>query len=282
MNERVMIRLVAMSFGLGLLTWLAGCSASEFGEALNAGAQVATGSQQTSTAPAAPSALEQERTLGGGVALYAFEKMGRRYPNEDLQRYVTMVGKAVARESSRPELPYAFAVIDNPTPDSFSGPGGYIFVTSGALEWMRSEAELAGVLAHEIAHVTEGHLLRMYRERNDPVSSEEGVGKYTPLVDYASKTLWGEGLRAEYEYQADLLGTEMAALTGYDPNGLRNYVQRLEMGSGRGGWYQTHPSLSERVSRLDALLRANLSGIQGVEQGERFNSIVPPALQGQQ
>jgi len=82
----------------------------------------------------------------------------------NLTRYLDVVGKNLAAQSSRPTLPWTFAVIDSDSLNAFSAPGGYVFVTRGLLRKLKSEAQLAGVLAHEIAHITEGHAIDSYRK----------------------------------------------------------------------------------------------------------------------
>jgi beta-barrel assembly-enhancing protease len=222
------------------------------------------GSSVTSVAAAmAPISFEVERSLGGGVAIRALSDIGPMHPNANLQKYVNLLGRVIAQESNRPDLPYAFAVLASDIPNAFSGPGGYVFVTSGALRQMSDEAELAGVLAHEIAHITELHMLKTYRRSNliqGLAGAVEGVDadatQYTALVDEATETLFTRGLDKVFEYEADLVGSDLAVLAGYDPAGLKRFLTKLKtLSNQQGGWFSTHPALGDRITRLEAHLK---------------------------
>lgn len=277
---------VAVIFAMGCETTQ--IRSEDLGRAVEVGATVAgRDSQEAARYGAAARALtgavaevdiETEMALGGGIALRAFEHIGPRHPDEDLQRYVNLVGKSVARQSERPNLPYMFAVLENPAPNAFAGPGGYVFITTGALRLMSDEAELAGVLGHEIAHVSRGHILQTYRRTRafdalftTAAAFREDAERYGQAVDAASETLFDRGLEQRFEFEADDLGMEMAALTGYDPQGLVRFLQSLSQVRGEtGGWFQTHPASSTRIQRLQRQLREDYAGIEGVRQRERF------------
>jgi predicted Zn-dependent protease len=234
----------------------------------------------------APIDAETERSLGSGVAIEAHVRIGKRHPSDALQRYVNLVGRSVARYGPRPELPYAFAVLENETPNAFAGPGGYIFITTGTLQAMDNEAELAAVLAHEVAHVTCKHMLQTYRRsafvsalQQSAAALDQNVAQYSRLVDAAANTLFERGLDQRMEYEADVVGTEIAVLAGYDPRGMVRFLQKLKgMTTAQGGWFKTHPSLETRIDRLNALLATELAGEQGMTQTERFQKTVSASL----
>lgn len=219
---------------------------------------------------------ETEQALGGGIALHAFDRVGPLHPSDELQRYVNLVGRAVARQSSRPGIPYMFAVIENDAPNAFAGPGGYIFITTGALRQMNDEAELAGVLAHEVAHVAHKHMLQTYRRNRlleaaqiTAQTATKDAKQYGDLVNFGSETLFERGLDQRFEFEADIVGVEIAALTGYDPAGLERFLRSLQRTTTKqGGWFSTHPDMGQRLTRLQAL-RAEL-GTGGITNAERF------------
>ena len=233
-----------------------------------------------------PMSLESERSLGGGIAVKAYSQIGKRHADEDLQKYVNLVGRTVAANGQRPEVAYAFAVIDNPTPNAFAGPGGYIFITTGSLRAMKNESELAGVLAHEVAHIAKKHMIQTYRRaslvsalQQSAAAFDKNAAQYKELVDAATDTLFDKGLDKGFEYEADTVGTEIALLSGYDPKGLVNFLKKLEgMTSSKGGWFKTHPPLSERINRLNTLLAGRLNGETGIEQRERFQKMMSAHL----
>lgn len=294
MNRKIKLNFLGRGAGLGTVALMAlavaACSTSQLQQTTNlvSGAvgiddpekaeqiKQIGGGVTTVASSAAPLSFESERALGGGIAIKAFDQIGPMYPDENLQRYVNLVGRVVAAQSSRPDLPYAFAVIDSPVPNAFAGPGGYIFVTSGSLKFMSNESELAGVLAHEVAHVTELHMVKTWRRGNllqglSEVASaaDEDAKQYSAAIDQATETLFDKGLDKNFEYEADTVGLDLAALAGYDPAGLPNFLKKLASATDkRGGWYSTHPPLSERINRLDQ--QAASLGISGIQQPDRF------------
>jgi predicted Zn-dependent protease len=275
---------------------LSSCTTTDLGSLVQAG-MIASGQspqkaaqvgQATAsmTGALAPMSLESERSLGSGIAVQAYSQIGKRHSNEELQRYVNLVGRTVAANGQRPEVSYAFAVIDNPTPNAFAGPGGYIFITTGSLQVMKDEAELAGVLAHEVAHISKKHMLQTYRRaslvsalQQSAAAFDQNAAQYKELVDAATETLFDKGLDKKFEYEADAVGTEIAVVSGYDPKGLVTFLKKLEtMTDSKGGWFKTHPPLSERVSRLNTLLASQLSGESGIQQRERFQRMMSAHL----
>ncbi|MFW5863994.1 MAG: M48 family metalloprotease [bacterium] len=235
---------------------------------------------------------EEERKLGGGVAIKAFEKFGPYYDDPVMERYVRLVGKAVAEKSDRPALPYAFAIIDNETPNAFAGPGGYIFISIGSLRNMSTEAELAALLAHEVGHVCEKHALSTLQRtkvlqglaKGTSIADPENAEDYNKAVSQINDVLFEKGLDQEMEYEADLLGVEYAARTGYHPWGMRDFLLNLKNLSGEsGGWFQTHPGLDQRISRLNAYLNQNYADFQNLPKvTDRYQQMVTNRLKPKQ
>jgi predicted Zn-dependent protease len=285
---------------LGVLGILLGCSSKEWGELAEAGALVAGKTPeeaarygqtaQTFGEAVLPIDYEQERAVGGGVAVKAFEQFGSYYDDPELVRYVTLVGKAVAAKSPRPDLPYAFAVLDNDTPNAFAGPGGYIFISVGTLQNLHDEAQLASILAHEIAHVCHRHALTTLQRAKllDGVSQgasladPQNAAQYSEVIKNLEDALFNKGLDQKYEYQADLSGTDIAAASGYNPWGLREFLGQLEAlipAGASGGWFQTHPSVRERIKRLDVYLNENYSDFRTLPRAKaRFQKNVTDRL----
>ncbi len=157
----------------------------------------------------------------------------------DLQRYISLVGSTLAQHSSRPELKFRFAVVESGQVNAYSTPGGYVFVTTAALKLMKSEAELAGVLAHEISHVCERHLVKDLNIRGSDTSGFSSVLAiiggatdaariaFTQAVDKAVDVLFKDGYKQADEMQADQQAVSFAALAGYDPTGLESYLNRV-------------------------------------------------------
>jgi predicted Zn-dependent protease len=183
--------------------------------------------------------------------------------NEAMQRYVQSVGRWLASQTERPDLPWQFGVLDAPQLNAFATPGGYIFVTRGLLERMRSEAELAGVLAHEIAHVLQKHHLKAI-QKSGQVGLATGVLSLAiqdrnslardKLISFGTE-MYSRGLDRGDELEADRLGVVIAARAGYDPYGLPAVLLTLQAmnpeDSGLALMFKTHPKPAERLEAIE-------------------------------
>lgn len=228
----------------------------------------------------------QELALGEALALRSFEQVGPRLQDEQMQRYVNLVAMGIAKQSSRPDLKFTTTILDSETPNAFAAPAGYLFITTGALKLMNSEAELAGVLGHEISHVTERHIIETLKRGRlfsaaastvDAVKDEES--KYSQRISAGQDILFNKGLDQRYEYEADRVGTELATLTGYDPKGLTDFLEKLAQANpGKAGILSTHPDTNRRVQELRQLTTTQLSGITGRRLQERFQENVTNRL----
>src|SRR5688572_27976163 len=184
------------------------------------------------------------------------------YSDEALQRYVNDVGQQLARLSHRPNLPWSFTVVDNPAINAFALPGGYIYLTRGILAYLDDEAELAGVLGHEIGHVTARHAAQAYTRQ-----AQASVGlailsifvpSTAPFADLGSAGLSVLFLRhgRDAELEADRLGVEYGSGAGYDPAGVPRFLAtlaRVDALSERGvpNWLSTHPDPGSRVTKAE-------------------------------
>ncbi len=208
---------------------------------------------------------QSEQTIGESLALEGFRRYGMPVKDADLQKYINLVGNAVARNSLRPAIPYAFVVVDSPLQNAFSCPGGIIFISSGLLKSIRDEAQLAGILAHEVAHVGHKHALQSIQRAR----FFQGVGKITSatmkgekgkefenMIGSLQNTLFDKGLDQNMEFEADKSAMETAYRTGYDPEGIIEVLRELKKIEARsqkqGSWFSTHPPLSERIQRCEA------------------------------
>lgn len=224
------------------------------------------------TAVVSTPAEDEERQIGQGVAATL---LGASKPVADpaLQRYVNRVGLWVALQGSRPNLPWRFAVLDNPNVNAFAAPGGYIFITRGLLDQLQTEAELAGALAHEIAHVEKKHHLKaMQKEKGFQLlarGASAAMGAYDSellsQVGAAAKNLYTRGLDKADEYEADRIGAVLAARAGYDQYGLAQVLQTLDsLGTSSSSLallLKTHPRPADRLAKLDLVLGAKLEAL---------------------
>jgi predicted Zn-dependent protease len=185
--------------------------------------------------------------------------------DEPLQRYVNRVGRWLASQTERPELPWEFGVLDAPQLNAFAVPGGTIFVTRGLIARMQSEAQLAGVLAHEISHVLRKHHLKAIQKNARAALAGDALS--LALKDSRSQArekllsfgaeLYSRGLDKSDELEADRLGVVIAARAGYDAYGLPAVLQTLQamnpQDSGLALMFKTHPAPAERLAALEQL-----------------------------
>ncbi len=235
-----------------------------------------------------PIGLEEELTLGGSLALEVVHKFGGLYKNPALQNYVNLVGKSLADVSDRPEIDYHFAVLNTDHPNGFATPGGYVFVSIGLLRLLESEAQLAGVLGHEIAHITQKHALETLKRSKilSGMSSltmsamNKNEGMFNKVILEASNTLFTHGLDKDLEYEADKLGMEYAYRMGYKPSGLQEFIEILDKSSlGKTSiYFSTHPSFPDRLLGLGQLLPQYKGGDHYPVLAARYQSRVKEQL----
>jgi len=204
---------------------------------------------------------DQEIAIGRQQDADVRRQMGV-YDDRALQQYVSDLGLRLASESERPNLPWQFTVVDVPAINAFALPGGYIYITRGLLAFLDDEAQLAGVLGHEIGHVTARHAAQQYSKST---GAELGVllgSIFVPEVQpFGSLAETGLGvLMLKYsrddELQADNLGVRYASRGGWDPAAMPRMLAtlgRLDESSDNKGvpnWLATHPAPENRIERV--------------------------------
>jgi predicted Zn-dependent protease len=224
--------------------------------------------------------LSQEDEIELGNALTAsFLGASPLHQDANLQRYVNRVGRWVALHSDRPDLPWTFSVIDTETINAFAMPGGSIIVSSGLVKRLASESELAGALAHEIAHVVRKHQMTAIQSGakadflksvgTDVVSDRVKIGGGVvgstvgsiakPYILDAAGNLIKDGfflrpLDRSLETEADQMAIVLAIRSGYDPYGLPGVLQMLAQYKGdadAASLFSTHPAASDRLADLE-------------------------------
>ena len=207
----------------------------------------------------------QEVSMGLEAAKQAAAQMGV-YPDSQLQRYVSGLGMALARNSERPGLPWSFTVIDDPVVNAFALPGGPIFVTRGILGYMNSEAELVSVLGHEIGHVTAKHSVNQMSRAQLAQIGLVGVMIAKPelagLADLGSQAMGLMFMKfgRDDETQSDDLGFRYMTQAGYDPAEMTEMFRTLDRTSGGSDetpeWLSTHPNPGNRVEKTQERIAA--------------------------
>jgi predicted Zn-dependent protease len=200
----------------------------------------------------------EEQQLGAAVS----EKVRMRYgvvQDPNVHRYVTLVGTAMTQVSTKPNIPWVFVVLDTDAVNAFAAPGGFVHITRGALALLQDEAELAGVLGHEIIHITEQHTIRaIQKSKSIQLGANETLSGSAALVNRLADNIYldliEKGFGRAEENQSDEKGVALANRIGYAPQGLHRFLTRLqERNKGateKRGLFASHPEMTERLSRL--------------------------------
>jgi len=215
---------------------------------------------------------KEEVSLGAQTRDSVIKEYGRR-ADPALEAYVAGVGQKVAAVCDRQNLAYSFYVLDTDMVNAFAAPGGYIFVTRGILKAMADEAELAGVLGHEIGHVVGRHSMKALEKQYGyqavlNIASLVTQRDLSGLQQYAgyltNMLLLGYG--RDNEFEADMLGTRYAMAAGYDPRGTADFFRKLQaMDGGKKAndlekLFQSHPPTGERIKKVEAQAAARPGG----------------------
>lgn len=208
--------------------------------------------------------------------------------NDNLLKYVNTLGKALAMYTERTELNFAFGVLDSKELNAIAVPGGYIFITKATIDRCKDEAELAGILAHEISHITKGHVLRELDLTFDENSAVSGVAALVSgisdaftlamkqAVDKSIEMLTKQGYRTSDELEADREGTYLLSLAGYDPAGLERFLSANKAFEPvRSEPDREHPQIDDRLAQMKTILdREGLRGLPANKSKERFERYV--------
>ena len=217
---------------------------------------------------------QQELQIGGEGYKAVVAEYGL-YDDPALQAYVNEVGQKVARVSHQPGLAWHFAVLDDPTVNAFAMPGGYIYITRGILAHLNSEAQLAGVLGHEIGHVTHRHSAERLTQQQlyglglgVASTVSQTVRRYGDLAQQGLGLLFLKYSRDD-ERQADELGVAYSAAAGYDPREVPATYAMLKRVSDQAGqrlpgYLSTHPDPGDREATTAALAKQAAQGKTGL------------------
>jgi predicted Zn-dependent protease len=216
----------------------------------------------------------QDLEIGQKYAPEIEKEMGGRIANETLQNYINDVGQKLARVSHRSDLEYHFVALNDKAVNAFALPGGYIFITKGMLEKLTSEAQLAGILGHEITHVVARDTsAAMSREIGisillSAVTSEQTSRSVLTAADLTRQII---GLRysRKDEREADMGGMEYMVGAGYNPLGMVETMEILSKEEkGRSiDFLSTHPSPENRVEYLRLMIEDEYPNAKGLKKG---------------
>jgi predicted Zn-dependent protease len=241
-----------------------------------------TGQQVTAgvnTAKAMSIDERAEKAMGESVVLAMTNKY-KLSTNEKLNHYVSLVGQTVVGSSTAPDLEWVFGVLDTDDVNAFAGPGGFVLVTRGAIARMDDEAELAGVLAHEVAHVTQHHGLEAVKNSGKmkgltelaAASVDQRAAQFMPLASEAVDTVAVKGYDRGQEFRADEEAVRLLVAAGYDPNSYARFLAKLQS---KGGLMSTHPGAAERAQRVASQIHREVAATaKGATLRERLQANV--------
>ena len=218
----------------------------------------------------------EERQIGEQVSLKLRTRFGV-YQNEPVGKYVSLVGGALAQTSSRPGLDWKFIVLDTDGVNAYAAPGGFVHITRGLLGLMKNEAELAGVLGHEITHVTEKHTIgAIKQDKTISIGADAaGSGSLTAnLIAKLAERAFGDIFDGKFsqgdESESDKIGIQMANKLGYAPLGLAQALLKVaDRNASRtepNGWFKSHPAIKDRIASIEKQIKnEKLAGKATVE-----------------
>ena len=226
--------------------------------------------------------ISEKQEIEMGQKLHGeFEReSGGMYPDSHVQQYVNSVGQTMARYAGRPNLDWQFAVVNSDQINAFAVPGGYVYLTQGLLFRMGNEAQLAGVLGHEAAHVARRHTAKQVGRTRTTAIGSTVVGVVGGLFGYgwvgdvtsAAAGLSNLSYGRDQEREADMEGLSYMTQAGYNPQGLVQLMQVLQSATGKGGapeFLATHPNPGNRMEYLTETIAAKYAAAaQAGELGE--------------
>jgi predicted Zn-dependent protease len=223
----------------------------------------------------------EEAQLGAEVSTRIRTRYGV-VQNQAVHRYVTLVGTALAQASSKPALAWQFIVLDTDAVNAFASPGGFVHITKGALANLKTESELAGVLGHEIIHVTDKHTIRAIQKgKLVQMGADETVAGNSKLMSALADKAYEvieQGFGRGEELESDEKGIVLANTVGYAPQGMNGFLAMLvernkEAPPAKNGLFASHPETKERMDKMTRqIASAKLTSTATVT--ERYTSTI--------
>ncbi|ATX80412.1 Peptidase family M48 [Mariprofundus aestuarium] len=277
MSKRSFSALLLASLFIAAPAWSGGLLDKELAKTLRQGVEEKiTGKSSTP--------MEEEVAIGRQIAgnLLGAAPLVR---DAKLQKYVNSVGRWVADQSERPDLPWHFGVIASNDINAFAAPGGYIFVTHGLYNLLQNEAELAGVLAHEVGHVIRQHHLKILQQSklldlgSQVVTQKVGGNDRVQGLIGSGAEIMARSLDKSAEFEADRIAVVLTTRAGYDAFALPGVLQQIGHFARDDGdvalLFKTHPHPDARLDRLGAAMGSHFDGIEGRTLEARLYHIAP-------
>jgi beta-barrel assembly-enhancing protease len=210
---------------------------------------------------------DEEKQLGEQVSAQLRNRFGVMQ-DEKVTKYVTLVGSVLAQASTKPKVDWKFVVLDTDGVNAYAAPGGYVHITRGLLGLMKNEAELAGVLGHELTHITERHTIEAIKQGKlvnmGGEAAGSGGGLRQQFISRMAAAAFNKVFEGQFsqgdENESDRIGSQLANKTGYAPNGIAEVLKKIQARNGsrsdRNGMFASHPSIKERIANNEKLIKA--------------------------
>ena len=210
---------------------------------------------------------QEERQLGEQVSLQLRTRFGVMQ-DEKVTKYVTLVGTALAQASTKPSLEWKFIVLDTDGVNAYAAPGGFVHITKGLLGLIKNEAELAGVLGHEVTHISERHTVDAIKQGKlvnmGGEAAGSGGGLRQQFLSKMAAAAFNKIFEGEFsqkdENESDRIGAQLANKVGYAPNGIAEVLKKIQARNtsrqDRNGMFASHPSVKERLENNAKLIKS--------------------------
>ncbi|MBD2003728.1 MULTISPECIES: M48 family metallopeptidase [Cyanophyceae] len=194
----------------------------------------------------------QEVQIGRSINEQLVTREIRLYRNPQITRYVNEIGQRLASSSDRPDIPYTFQVVNDKSVNAFATMGGFVYIHTGLLKAADNEAQLAGVLAHEIGHIASRHALEQMRQTAIArgVAAAAGLDRNLAVQIGVDLALRRPNSRKD-EFEADQKGLETLTNAGYAPAGMVGFMEKLLRGGSVPNFLSTHPGTQDRINALE-------------------------------
>ncbi|TSA54203.1 MAG: peptidase [Actinobacteria bacterium] len=275
--EVIVKRDIIVAVLLVLSPTISACGLSDLQDAVGGKSEQKTANLRTAVAGASlatelvkEDSLEEELEIGRSVGAQVLGA-AKLYPAPTLQNYVNLIGRNIASQSERPDLPWSFGVIDTASINAFAAPGGYILLTKGLIDIIETEDELAAVLGHEIAHIIRKHHFNVIKKQKvvkfgaTAISNAKNNNEMVKQLSGMVGEILARGLDKSAEYEADRDGIVLCGRAGYDTSSLLGVFDKLEARGRKGSTMAllvaTHPSPDQRRIELANLINPEIESV---------------------
>ena len=218
---------------------------------------------------------EQEIEIGKQTNQQVLQQY-QLYDSPQIQQYVSNLGQELLNSSDSRDIPFTFQVVKSDEVNAFATPGGFVYVTTGLLKTAENRAQLASVMAHEIAHINERHGVKGLKQAvaAQGIANTVGVDTNT-LAQMAYKLAADLPQSRSFEYEADRSGLETLQQAGYPPQAFADFLAKLEGGGGTPEFIRTHPTSQNRIEAISQTQTATqVSTSKGQDRSEYQNNVI--------